>query len=280
MKLDNDNITAITGTVIIHIIALILLSLGVLKTYVPLDDGGIPVNFGDYTAVAGIFQPAPSATVAPPQPTQPAPQPRLNQPRQTTTRPAAQPSEETVITQDREETVSVPENSNNTNTAVAEENARREREESERRQREEEQRRQEAIDNLASSAFSADNASENSRGEATSDQSNQGNPYETASSRSNEGAGGFGSFNLSGRTTGSGGLPRPAYTEREEGRIVVNITVDPNGNVILADIGRGTNIDNISMRNSAIDAAKRAKFNRITSTNNQSGTITYNYKFL
>ena len=93
-----------------------------------------------------------------------------------------------------------------------------------------------------------------------------------------EGVGGYGSFNLNGRSIGAGGLPRPAYTIQEEGRIVINITVDPKGNVIFAEIGKGTNIDNGSMRKSALDAAKRAKFNSISGANNQSGTITYLYK--
>lgn len=76
----------------------------------------------------------------------------------------------------------------------------------------------------------------------------------------------------------SGGLPHPAYTVQEEGRIVVNIVVDPVGNVIAADIGKGTNIDNASMRRSAVEAACRAKFNSIEGTNNQSGTITYMFR--
>ena len=101
---------------------------------------------------------------------------------------------------------------------------------------------------------------------------------EEADHGANEGVGGYGSFNLNGRSIGAGGLPRPAYTIQEEGRIVINITVDPKGNVIFAEIGKGTNIDNGSMRKSALDAAKRAKFNSISGANNQSGTITYLYK--
>jgi TonB family protein len=97
---------------------------------------------------------------------------------------------------------------------------------------------------------------------------------------SNNASGGYGSFNLNGRSVGSGGLPRPSYSGMEEGRIVINITVDPNGNVIKAEIGRGTSIDTPSMRKSALDAARRAKFNKIQGDNNQIGTITYNYKFV
>jgi TonB family protein len=75
-----------------------------------------------------------------------------------------------------------------------------------------------------------------------------------------------------------GGLPRPEDRIAEAGTIVINITVDPRGDVIRAEIGRGTNIDNPIMRTGALDAAKRAKFNSIQGTNNQSGTITYRYR--
>ncbi|MDB8954279.1 energy transducer TonB family protein, partial [Parabacteroides merdae] len=115
-------------------------------------------------------------------------------------------------------------------------------------------------------------------GDTGSGTGNQGSPFGNSDHGANEGVGGYGSFNLNGRSIGAGGLPRPAYTIQEEGRIVINITVDPKGNVIFAEIGKGTNIDNGSMRKSALDAAKRAKFNSISGANNQSGTITYLYK--
>jgi TonB family protein len=59
---------------------------------------------------------------------------------------------------------------------------------------------------------------------------------------------------------------------------VIDITVDPKGNVISAQIGKGTNIDTPSMRNSALKAARQAKFNSINGANNQRGTITYRYR--
>ena len=60
---------------------------------------------------------------------------------------------------------------------------------------------------------------------------------------------------------------------------MINITVNPKGDVIFAEIGKGTNIDNASMRKSALEAARKAKFNSISGANNQSGTITYLYRF-
>ena len=143
---------------------------------------------------------------------------------------------------------------------------------------EERRKKEQAISNKVAGAFGIGSQEGNSQGDAGSGTGNQGSPFGNSDHGANEGVGGYGSFNLNGRSIGAGGLPRPAYTIQEEGRIVINITVDPKGNVIFAEIGKGTNIDNGSMRKSALDAAKRAKFNSISGANNQSGTITYLYK--
>jgi len=68
---------------------------------------------------------------------------------------------------------------------------------------------------------------------------------------------------------------KPAYNVSEEGKIVVSIIVDNDGTVITARIGRGTNIDDPTLRSATIEAAQKTKFNKITSDKNQSGTITY-----
>ena len=107
---------------------------------------------------------------------------------------------------------------------------------------------------------------------------NQGSQLGNSNTGANKGAGGYGSFNLSGRTIGSGGLPRPRYSGKEDGRIVINITVNPDGYVVSAEIGRGTTIESIVMREWALIAAEQAKFNKIKGSNNQSGTISYTYK--
>ena len=121
-------------------------------------------------------------------------------------------------------------------------------------------------------------AAGNNQGDGDTAAGNQGSPFGNSDHGANEGVGGYGSFDLNGRSIGAGGLPRPEDTVKEEGRIVGNITVDAKGNVIFAEVGRGTNIDNASMRKSALDAARKAKFNSISGANNQSGTITYLYK--
>ena len=83
------------------------------------------------------------------------------------------------------------------------------------------------------------------------------------------------SFSLAGRSLSE--LPRPTVSIQEEGNIVVDITVNTDGNVISAAIGKGTTINDVRVRESALEAAKKAKFNSISGTVNQSGTITYRY---
>jgi TonB family protein len=131
--------------------------------------------------------------------------------------------------------------------------------------------------NVSGFADNTVNASQD-QGGGRSSKGNQGSPFGNSDLGPSQGVGGFGAFSLSGRTLREGRLNRPAYTAEIEGKIVIDITVDSNGNVILAKIGKGTNISNASMRDSAIDAAKNTKFNKIQDTNNQDGTITYIYK--
>ena len=60
--------------------------------------------------------------------------------------------------------------------------------------------------------------------------------------------------------------------------MVVTITVDPEGNVIDTRINSRTNTTNLQLRNAAIEAARRTKFNATSAENNQTGTITYYFK--
>lgn len=112
----------------------------------------------------------------------------------------------------------------------------------------------------------------------TNNVAKQNSPFGNSNLNTEESGICMATFNLNGRSLGPGGLPHPAYTIQEEGKIVINITVNPQGRVIFAEVGRGTNIDNASMRQSALEAARRATFNSISGANNQSGTITYVYK--
>lgn len=92
------------------------------------------------------------------------------------------------------------------------------------------------------------------------------------------GAGGYGTFNLNGRSLGSGGLPVPVYNVQDEGRVVVTIVVNPAGHVISTSINKRTNTVNPKLRKAAEEAARKARFNAVDGVNNQSGTITYYFK--
>ena len=87
-----------------------------------------------------------------------------------------------------------------------------------------------------------------------------------------------GTFDLNGRSLSGDGLPRPIVTVQEEGRVVVNITVNPEGEVIATSINLRTNTSDPQLRKSAEEAAKRARFNKIEGVDNQTGTITYYFK--
>ena len=85
-------------------------------------------------------------------------------------------------------------------------------------------------------------------------------------------------FNLEGRHLDSGGLVQPRFEVDDfGGTVVVDITVNPAGNVIRAEVSRGTTTPNAALRRAAVEAAKATRFNAITGTNNQQGTITYNF---
>lgn len=73
--------------------------------------------------------------------------------------------------------------------------------------------------------------------------------------------GGFGSFDLGGRSLAGGGLSRPSYNAQVEGTIRIKIIVDPQGRVIHTSIAPGTTIDNYQMQRSALQAAERTRFN-------------------
>jgi len=107
----------------------------------------------------------------------------------------------------------------------------------------------------------------------------QGSPEGNSDTGATSGIGGYGSFSLGGRALGPGGLPRPSYNVSEEGRVVVNITVNPAGQVIGTSINLSqTNSVNTTLRRAAEEAAKKARFNEVDGNTNQTGTITYYFK--
>jgi len=276
MEFDKDKLIALVGTIAFHIVIFLILLYSIMTTMVPAEEEGILVNFGTVDLSAGLFEPRGNTTSVGQNPVSVPEVPPVR-----TAPPRTQPAEE-LITQQTEESISVA-NQRRADEAQRQrenaERAERERLENEQRRAQEEQRQRELeIQNRVAGAFGIGNADTDSQGSGTVAAGNEGSPFGNSDTGPNTGVGGFGgSFNLSGRSIRGGGLPRPAYTIQEEGTIVVNITVDPKGDVIMAEIGKGTDIGNTSMRASALEAARRAKFNSITGTNNQIGIITYRF---
>ena len=109
---------------------------------------------------------------------------------------------------------------------------------------------------------------------------NQGNPFGNPNSSNLSGLGkchqGSG-WRLSGRSI-TGSLPKPVSSNNVTGTVVVTIEVDASGKVISAKAGaKGTNTYDTELWNAAVTAAKKTRFNGISGSTVQTGTITYNF---
>lgn len=84
-------------------------------------------------------------------------------------------------------------------------------------------------------------------------------------------------FSLHGRSARY--IPAPDYTEMDQGRVVVDVWVDKNGNVTKAIAGaRGTTTSNPSLWRKSQQAALSAKFSvNLDAPEEQKGTITYSF---
>lgn len=109
----------------------------------------------------------------------------------------------------------------------------------------------------------------------TKGKGSQGVASGNSSTGATSGSAGYGTFDLGGRSLGKGGLPRPHYNVQEEGKVVVAITVNPQGKVISTRIHPRTNTVNVALRRAAERAARLARFNAVSGLSNQTGTITY-----
>lgn len=268
MKITKEEIWGFSGSAVFCLIIFLILYFTFLHTKILAEEEGILVNFGTVDWAAGTFEPraegenrqVPQEEVSPP----------LENPQQSE---APQ-----VITQNDEQTVVVEADDKEKIERERAEAEQRRIAEEQRKRAEEEQRRREAINQQMANAFGAGDTPQSNEGTAIEGAGNQGSNEGNAPTGSYTGVGGVGDFDLSGRSLGAGGLQRPSYTAQEEGTIVVEITVDSRGNVINAEIRlRGTNIENANMRRSALEAARKTKFNAIAGTQNQIGSITYRY---
>ena len=279
----------VVGALAVHVLILLLLFLVSFALPKIQEEGGMPVMLGDTPDAYGFADPSLVDVNVMPQEaltTEASDAPDV-------------PSEQDLIVQEEEETVALPARKQETKQetpkptvttprqptaqerAAADRRAAEARAEAERKAAEEaaaEQQRQAqaAARSRVSGAFGR-GTQMGSRGN-TEGEGLQGSPDGNSETGATEGIGGYGSFSLGGRSLGPGGLPRPTYNVQEEGRVVVDITVNPAGQVIATGINRQTNTVSAALRRAAEEAAKKARFNEVSGSNNQTGTITYNFR--
>ena len=261
------------GALLVHVAIIALLILVSFTLPNNQDEGGVPVMMGDVDAPLGNYDPSTmvDVDVLPPEDV-----PEVVESQETVEQEMiTQTEEETVVIKpkvepkkEKPEVVKKPEKTAAEKAAeakkLAEEKAERERKAA-----------AEAAAKRVSGAFGKGAQMDGSKGTANSGTGVEGSKDGNSSSGAKTGAGGYGTFDLGGRSIGEGGLPRPVYNVQEEGRVVVSITVNPAGHVIATSINRQTNTVNTALRKAAEDAAKRARFNAVEGVNNQTGTITY-----
>lgn len=268
-QIDKEKLYGIAGTTLVHLLVFLLLWLLVINKPQAQEEAGVPVILGNAELAAGDAYEYTEVTVAPrPSPVTSTPQP-----------PATAP-DEPVITQPDEPTVAINSSNKKKETKKKEQPKKSaEQIEQERLAREAERKRKEAeeMQRVANSriagAFGKGRTMQG-KGEAPNGKGSQGSPQGNSPTGDVKGQGGYGSWDLNGRSL-AGALPRPSYNAQEEGRVVVTVTVNSEGKVIQASINSRTNTASPSLRAAALEAARKARFNAVKEVNNQSGTIIY-----
>ena len=286
-----NKVTGLVGTLVLHAVLLVLLFLIAISKPKAQEEGGVPVMLGNMEMAQGNADPYTLTDVdildEPQLPTEvSAPEPV-----------STPPVESEMITQEDELTIAVPKKETPKPTpkkeAVKKEAPKKEpvkpKEKTEAEKRAEAERlaaEKKAAEEKAAAEAAAKRIAGafgkgtqmGSKGNADSGNGIQGSPTGNAAEGQITGAGGYGSWDLNGRSLGPEGLPRPVYNVQEEGRVVVTITVNPAGQVIHTSINKRTNTASAALRKAAEDAARKARFNAVSGVNNQTGTITYYFK--
>ena len=267
------------GALLVHVAVIALLILVSFTVPQPDEDaGGVPVMMGNVESARGFDDPSlvdvdvldeDAAAPAETAPELPSEQDLLTQTEEETVtlKPKTEePKKETVKPKEvakPKEPVKKPEKAAEAKR-LAEEKAERERKAAE-----------EAARKRVSGAFGKGAQMEGNKGISAGGTGTEGSKEGNFSTGAKTGTGGYGTFDLGGRSLGTGSLPKPAYNVQEEGRVVVNITVNPAGQVISTGINPQTNTVSSALRKAAEDAAKKARFNTVDGVTNQTGTITY-----
>ena len=281
-----NKVTGWLGTIVLHAVLLVLLFLISISKPKAQEEGGVPVMLGNMEVAQGSADPYTLTDVD-----------ILNEPQQSTDVSIPEPVptppvESEMIVQEDEPIVAVPKKEN-PKTASKKEVIKKEvvkpKEKTEAEKRAEAERlaaEKKAAEEKAAAELAAQRIAGafgkgtqmGSKGTGEKGTGFQGSSTGNSSNGQITGAGGYGSWDLNGRSLGPEGLPRPVYNVQEEGRVVVTITVNPAGQVIHTSINKRTNTASAALRKAAEDAARKARFNAVSGVNNQTGTITYYFK--
>ncbi len=245
-KESRDKSIAAVGSIVVHAIALLVLFLMAFKTPLPLPgEEGVEVDLGMMDQGMGNIQPEKPAI------------PMAAQPQQEESK-----NEEDIVTQNDEEAPAIekPKTVKPKQEKPAEEPKPQ-------------------VNNRALFKGSNNPQSGGSEG-ITGQPGDQGKPNGLAGVRKYDGNGGKGNgtgYDLGGR--GAKSLHRPDDDFSEEGKIVVDIWVNRAGQVVRAEVAtKGTEIINNTMRQKAVQAAKRSTFAADPDApEEQHGTITYTF---
>ena len=286
-----NKVTGWVSTLVLHAVLLLLLWLVAISQPKMQEEGGVPVMLGNMEMAQGDADPytltdvdildepqLPSEVSAPePVPTPPLKTEMITQEDEPT---VAVPKKETPKPKVKTETVK-KETPKKEPVKPKEKTEAEKRAEAERLAAEkkaaEEKAAAEAAAKRITGAFGK-GTQMGSKGTAETGEGIQGSPTGNAAEGQSAGVGGYGTFDLNGRSLGPGGLPKPVYNVQEEGVVVIEIVVNPSGTVVRTKVTKGTNTMNKDLRDAAEKAAIKARFNAVGGVNNQTGTISYYFK--
>jgi outer membrane biosynthesis protein TonB len=247
----------IAGTFIIHLIVLLFLVFAGFSIPPPPEkEEGLLVNFGTDETGSGLIEPSPPAVqqvAVPPPPTAAA----------------EKTADDPLLTQNTEDAPEI----------------KKQEEEAERKRIEAEQKREADIKNMTKNALAnSKNAGTNTTSEGVAGGTgNQGDPDGDVNAKLHAEGGGTGnsgdiSYDLGGR--GVQTLISPKYDIQKDGIVVVDISVDQNGNVTQATPGtKGSTVLDEDLLKVAKDAALKTKFVvKKDAAVVQKGTIKYIFK--
>lgn len=276
----------IIGTIIFFTIVVVILLYFGFHTQLPLPgEEGILVNFGTEENGAGLIEPQKNIK-------------KTQEVKSEEVKPQAveksQEKGEEVLNQDYEDAAAIENKKRESEKKkrLKEKELERQRflekqkrkEEEELQKKKEQDEQQNIINNRIKDAFSSgknENANTSQSEGVTSGKGNQGSENGFVDSKNRGKGNGLGnkgiSFSLKGRNPRF--LPKPEYNLQLSGIVVVEVTVDQDGNVVKANPGiKGSTILDATLLNAAQKAALKAKFDvKHNAPTYQKGTITYHF---